>query len=62
MDATAVEAVETEDLKWATPGSTIDDVIKEMMENYLRHVLIADDAGILLGVVSIRDLMAAYLT
>lgn len=62
VDATAVEAVETEDLKWATPGSTVDDVVEEMMENYLRHVLIADDAGILVGVVSMRDLMAAYLT
>ena len=62
LDATTVEAVESEDLKWATQGSSVDDVVEEMMENYLRHMLIADDAGLLVGVVSMRDLMTAYLT
>ena len=62
LDATTVEAVETEDLKWAAQGSSVDDVVEEMMENYLRHMLIADDAGLLVGVVSMRDLMTAYLT
>jgi len=62
LDATTVETVETEDLKWAALGSSVDDVVEEMMENYLRHMLIADDAGLLVGVVSMRDLMTAYLT
>jgi len=61
LDATPVEAVETEDLKWAARGSAVDDVVEKMLENYLRHILIADDAGILVGVVSMRDLMSAYL-
>jgi len=61
LDATTVEAVESEDLKWATQGTTVTDVIEEMMENYLRHVLIAGDGGRLVGVASMRDLMAAYL-
>jgi CBS domain-containing protein len=61
LDTTTVEAVESENLKWATPGSTVDTVAEEMMENYLRHMLIADDAGRLVGVVSLRDLITAYL-
>ena len=61
LDATTVEAVESENLKWAAQGSTVDTVAEEMMENYLRHMLIADDAGRLVGVVSLRDLITAYL-
>ena len=61
LDTTTVKTVETENLKWATQGSSVDDVVEEMMENYLRHMLIADDGGILVGVVSMRDLMTAYL-
>jgi CBS domain-containing protein len=61
LDATTVETVESENLKWAAQGSTVDTVAEEMMENYLRHMLIADDAGRLVGVVSLRDLITAYL-
>jgi CBS domain-containing protein len=60
-DTTSVQVIETEDLKWATTTSTVDDVAEEMLENYLRHVLIADDDGTLIGVVSMRDLLTAYL-
>lgn len=62
LDATAVETIETEDLKWAAPTSTVDDVAEEMLENLLRHVLVASEDGGLLGVVSMRDLLTAYLT
>ena len=34
---------------------------EEMLENYLRHVLVGSDDGGLLGVVSMRDLLTAYL-
>jgi CBS domain-containing protein len=61
LDATQVEAIETENLKWATETSTVDDVAEEMLENYLRHVLVGSDDGGLLGVVSMRDLLTAYL-
>lgn len=61
LDATTVEAVESEDLKWATRSSTVAEVVEEMMEHYLRHVLIAGDDGELVGVTSMRDLMTAYL-
>ncbi len=62
LDATVVATVESEDLKWAAMGSSVEDVAEEMMENYLRHMLVADDAGMLVGVVSMRDLLTAYLT
>jgi len=61
LDTTQVEAIETENLKWATATSTVDDVAEEMLENYLRHVLVGSDDGTLIGVVSMRDLLTAYL-
>ena len=61
LDTTQVEAIETENLKWATATSTVDDVAEEMLENYLRHVLVGSDDGDLIGVVSMRDLLTAYL-
>ncbi len=61
LDTTAVEAVESKDLKWATHTTSVADVVEEMMEHYLRHVLVAGDDGTLVGVASMRDLLAAYL-
>lgn len=61
LDATVVDAIESENLKWATVDSTVDDVAEEMLENYLRHVLVGHDDGSLAGVVSMRDLLAVYL-
>ncbi len=61
LDNTPVTTIEAEDLKWATSTSTVDDVAEEMLENYLRHVLVGDDDGGLVGVVSMRDLLTAYL-
>jgi CBS domain-containing protein len=61
LDNTTVESIESEDLKWATRETSVADVIEEMMEHYLRHVLIAGDDGQLVGVASMRELVAAYL-
>lgn len=60
LDATTVADIETKRLKWATPESTVSAVAEEMMENYVRHVLIGDN-GSLVGVVSMRDLFTAFL-
>lgn len=62
LDTTMVETIESEDLKWATRTTSVADAIEEMMEHYLRHVLVAGDDGEFLGVVSMRDLVVAYLT
>ena len=61
LDSTPVSAVESTHLKWATPDSTVGEVVEEMMGNYLRHVLVGENRR-LVGIVSMRDMLAAYLT
>lgn len=61
LDEMVVKTIETEDLKWATTDAPIDDVAEEMLEYYLRHVLVGDDDGVLAGVVSMRDILAVYV-
>lgn len=60
LDATSVGALESTELKWATPDSTIGEVAGEMMENYVRHVLVGEDHR-LVGMLSMRDALAALL-
>lgn len=60
LDTATVAEVETKDLFWATEESTVAAVVEEMMEDYVRHILIGH-AGGLVGIVSMRDLLAAYL-
>ena len=57
---TLVAAAESTDLKWATPDSTVGEVIDEMMTNYVRHILVGEDRR-LVGIVSMRDLLGAYV-
>jgi CBS domain-containing protein len=47
------------DLAWCDPTATVAEVATEMMERYVRHVLV-EDAGRLVGIVSARDLLGAY--
>lgn len=61
LDTAIAAAIETDDLKWATVESSVDDVAEEMLENYLRHILVRGNDGVLVGVVSMRDLLATYL-
>ncbi len=60
LDTTTVAEVESTHLMWATPDSTVGVVVEEMMEGYIRHVLVGDESG-LVGIVSMRDVLAAYL-
>lgn len=60
LDATTVADIETKTLKWAMPDSSVEDVAEEMMEAYVRHVLIGEDRA-LIGIVSMRDILSAYL-
>jgi CBS domain-containing protein len=46
---------------WCDAESTVAEVAEEMMERYVRHVLVEDD-GKLVGIVSARDLLGAYAT
>lgn len=47
------------DLIWCDAGADVASVAEEMMERYVRHVLI-EDRGELVGIVSARDLLGAY--
>ena len=61
LDTVPVRVVESTHLKWATPDSTVGEVVDEMMGNYVRHVLVGENRR-LVGIVSMRDMLAAYLT
>jgi CBS domain-containing protein len=61
LDTTTLAAVESTRLVWASPESTIAEVAHEMMQDYVRHVLVGHE-GEAVGVVSMRDVIAAYTT
>ena len=46
-------------LVWCDAESTVAEVAEEMMEHYVRHVLV-EDGGRVIGIVSARDLLGAY--
>lgn len=58
LDTPAMEVASTE-LVWCDVEATVDEVATEMMEHYIRHVLVEDD-GQLVGLVSARDLLGTY--
>jgi CBS domain-containing protein len=60
-DTTTVAEIESTRLVWATTDATIASVANEMMEDYVRHVLVGDD-GTVAGIVSMRDVITAYLS
>ena len=61
IDQGVVADVETDDLIWMPQSSSVDDVAEVMIENSVRHILIGDGLNDLVGVVSMRDLLQAYL-
>lgn len=60
LDAVTVGERCATNLRWATLDSTVGDVIEEMMEGYLRHLLVKAEDGSLAGVISMRDILAAF--
>lgn len=60
-DGHTVAEMESDSLRWAAATATVDDVAEEMLEAYVRHILVCNDDGTLAGVVSMRDLLTAYL-
>jgi CBS domain-containing protein len=47
------------ELVWCDASATVGEVAMQMMEHYVRHVLV-EDGGRLVGIVSARDLLGAY--
>lgn len=61
LDSATVAEIETKDhLDWATVDSTIAEVADEMMRDYVRHILVTNGRK-LIGVVSMRDVLAIYV-
>jgi CBS domain-containing protein len=60
-DRATVADIESRTLQWAGTDATVGDVAEEMMEGYVRHVLVGE-AGRLQGIVSMRDVVTAYLS
>jgi CBS domain-containing protein len=58
-DTTTVGEIATTALIWCDATATIAEVAQEMMDHYVRHILVEDD-GRLVGIVSARDLLGAY--
>ena len=61
MDTTTVMEIATTKLIWADADAPVIEVATEMLEHYVRHILIEED-GELVGMVSARDLLGAYST
>ena len=57
-ETTAAE-IAHRDLVWCDAHADVADVAEEMMERYVRHVLVERN-GHLVGIVSSRDLLGAY--
>jgi len=57
LSAKAIEVGTRENLLTAKAEDDIYPAIKKMRERGTRHILVVDDAGKLVGVVSIRDLI-----
>jgi CBS domain-containing protein len=54
----ALEVAATK-LVWCEADATIDEVAVQMMDHYIRHILVDRD-GALVGIVSARDLLGVY--
>ncbi len=59
IDAVTANELGSHQLVWVSADDTVGDVAEEMMEDYIRHVLVRDDTG-LVGVISMRDVISAY--
>ena len=55
---TAMDVAHTE-LRWVDPTATVGEVAREMMNNWVRHVLVGS-GGSMVGIVSARDLIGVY--
>ena len=61
LATTPVADIAATRLVWASPLATVGEVAGEMMEDYVRHILVGDGTTVE-GVVSMRDVIAAYTT
>lgn len=58
--STPVGDLAERDLIWTDPSSSVSDVATEMMTRWVRHIFVGQP-GDLMGIVSMRDLLVAYV-
>jgi CBS domain-containing protein len=61
LAAATAASVATTELVWADGTASVDEVAEQMMEHWVRHVLV-EDGGALVGMVSARDVLGALTT
>jgi signal-transduction protein with cAMP-binding, CBS, and nucleotidyltransferase domain len=61
LDTVPVSEIASTNLVWIDGHDNIGDAAEEMMKDYVRHILVRDDNG-LVGVLSMRDVLSAYTT
>ena len=59
LDTTLATDIATKELVWCDETSSVREVAAEMMDHYVRHVLVEAN-GRLVGIVSARDLLGYY--
>lgn len=59
--ATRAIDIASHTVRWCDATASVAEVAEEMMEQYVRHVLLEAD-GQLVGIVSARDLLGAYVS
>ena len=58
-ESTPAREIASTKIVWCDATKTVREVAEQMMEQYVRHVLLVDSDR-LVGIVSARDLLAAY--
>jgi CBS domain-containing protein len=59
--AEPVSAVMTADVRTCTPHSSVHELAQMMTDHRIRHIPVVDEAGALVGIVSIGDVVKARL-
>ena len=59
VQTTRARDIASSTVRWCDADATVAEVAEEMMEYYVRHVLLEAE-GELVGIVSTRDLLGAY--
>lgn len=61
LDTTTAIEVASTSVRWCDVSASVLDAAEEMLEHYVRHLLLEVD-GQLAGVVSMRDLLGVFVT
>lgn len=60
-EATPVEACMTFEARTATTNWDLDTAAEEMVNGHFRHLLVVDEKGRMVGIVSMRDIVGAHI-